>query len=197
MDDGADRGPHRIVEEGTRAAQQPPLEQLLRRVRRRRARRRTACVTLAVAVLVIPVAWFIGQNAGPGLSTPPARTPTATATPAPLSAQQRAETAAREAARQAGSLTVTPKSVLAGGSVRVDGQGCTQGGSVSLGFGASPGLGLGTVTTVQVGPRGSFQGTVTIPANAALGAQQLWAQCTTRADASPLIQYGALYVSAS
>ena len=197
MDDGAGRSPHRIVEEAARAAHQPPLEHLRRRVRRRRARRRTACVTLAVAVLVIPAAWFIGQNAGPGLSTPPARTPTATATPSALSAQQRAEAAAREAARQAGSLTVTPKSVLAGGSVRVDGQGCTQGGSVSLGFGARAGLGLGTVTTVQVGPHGSFQGTVTIPADAALGAQQVWARCTIRTDADPLIQYGALDVSAS
>jgi hypothetical protein len=192
----ADRSLQRLVEEGAGAAQQPSLEHLRRHVGRRRARRRFAGAALAVAMLAVPVAWYADSGVGSGQSVSGAAAPTGTivatarSVPPPLTPQQRAVLA-----QQAGTLTVEPVSVVAGGAVTVNGHGCAAGRAVSLGFG--PSVGAGAVVTVHAGPGDSFEGTVTVPLAAGAGVRRLWAQCTVPAASSPAVQYGAVYVFAS
>lgn len=194
---GADRSLHRLVEEGALAARRPPIEHLRRRVGRRRARRKLGGAAMAVALLAVPTAWYAGWGARPGSPTSGVTAPAATVATGTRSAPPSFGPAQQKAlvAQQAGTLTVAPASVMAGGSVSVSGHGCVSGGAVDLGFG--PTAGAGVVVTVHAGPSGSFEGTVAIPPATSTGVQRLWARCRPSAGSGLTAQHGAVYVLTS
>jgi hypothetical protein len=187
----ADLSLHRLIEEGAHAARRPPIEHLRRRVGRRRARRRTAGVALAAAILAAPAGWYADAGGRPGPAATGTAGPTATVATGTRTAPPSLNAAQQQAlvAQHAGTLTVAPVSVRAGGSVLISGRGCAPGQAVDLGFGAS--VGAGVVVTVHAGASGSFEGTVAIPLATGTGVRRLWAQCSVSA------QYGAVYVVAS
>ncbi|MFI6466969.1 hypothetical protein [Streptomyces sp. NPDC050528] len=185
-----------LVEEGTRAARQPPLSHLRRRARRRRTFREVATVT-AVAAAVVAVFPLVSSFDRSGTSTPGPTAPQPAASPK--------------------SLIATPTETVPGGTITLTGAGCASGASVSFGIrwdrGAklslsmeeqktSPGQAQTTATaagTHQLASAdalatGSFEATVTIPTSPAINRPTLWARCRTAAPSHQLTQYVSIVV---
>ncbi|MFJ4787709.1 hypothetical protein [Streptomyces sp. NPDC088794] len=189
-----ERSLRRLVEEGTRAARQPPVADLRRRSRRRRTVREVATATvaaLAVAATVVAVLPLIGSEpSGTGVPGP-----TAPGTPRPSVTR---------------SLTASPTEIVRGGTLTLRGTGCAPGTAVSVGIrwerGAKLSLSMEerkaqgtprttataaathTLTSVDALADGSFQAGVTIPASPPVARPTLWARCQTSAPAHQLTQ---------
>lgn len=184
-----------LVEEGTRAARQPPLSHLRRRARRRRTFREVATVT-ALAAAVVAVFPLVASVDRSGTSAPG---PAAPHSPSPRS------------------LIATPTETVPGGTITLTGGGCAPGTSVSFGIrwdrGAklslsmeeqktSPGQPQTTATaagTHQLASAdalatGSFEATVKIPTSPAINKPTLWARCRTTAPSHQLTQYVSIVV---
>ncbi|MDH6220318.1 hypothetical protein [Streptomyces pseudovenezuelae] len=196
-----ERSLRRLVEEGTRAARQPPVGDLRRRARRRRTVRQAATATaaaLAVAATVVAVLPLIGSE--PSGTGPPA--PTTPGAPRPSVAR---------------SLTATPTQTVRGGAITLHGTGCAPGKSVSVGIrwerGAKLSLSMEeqkgqstprttatsaethTLTSVDARADGSFEAKVTLPTSPAIAEPTLWARCRTPTPAHQLTQDISIVVS--
>ena len=196
-----ERSLRQLVEEGTRAARQPPVADLRRRARRRRTVREAATASaaaLAVAATVVAVLPLIGSEPS-GSGAPGSTTP---GTPHPSVTQ---------------SLTATPTETARGGTITLHGTGCAPGKAVSVGIrwerGAKLSLsmeeqkgqsaprttatatGTHTLTSVDARADGSFEARVTLPTSPALAKPTLWARCRTPAPAHQLTQDVSIVVS--
>jgi hypothetical protein len=178
-----EHGLRRLVEEGTRAARQPPVADLRRRARRRRTVREVATVT-AVAAAVLAVFPLVASERS-GTSTPGPTAPGTLHPTLPGSAK---------------SLLASPSETVPGGTVTLTGTGCAPGKAVSFGIrwerGAKLSLSMeeqkkstgqpqatataaGTyqLASVDASATGSFEATVTIPTSPAINKPTLWASC--------------------
>ncbi|MGW3287626.1 hypothetical protein ACWDR3_23660 [Streptomyces sp. NPDC001002] len=196
-----ERSLRRLVEEGTRAARQPPVADLRRRARRRRTVRETVTATaaaLAVAATVVAVLPLIGSTLS-GTGGPESTTP---GTPRPSVTR---------------SLTTTPTQIVRGGTLTLRGTGCAPGKAVSVGIrwdrGAKLSLsmeerktqstprttataaGTHTLTSVDARADGSFEARVTLPTSPAIAEPTLWARCQTPAPVHQLTQDTSIVVA--
>ncbi|MBK6011713.1 hypothetical protein [Streptomyces sp. MBT53] len=189
-----EHGLRRLVEEGTRAARQPPLADLRRRARRRRTFREVAMVT-AVAAAVLAAFPLVARERS-GTSTPG---PTAPHTPQPT------------VTGPARPLLASPSETVPGGTITLTGTDCAPGKPVTVGIrwerGAklnlsmedqktSPGqphptataAGTYELSSVSALATGSFEARVKIPTTLVVNRPTLWARCQTPAPSYQLTQ---------
>jgi hypothetical protein len=195
-----EHGLHRLVEEGTRAARQPPLGDLRRRARRRHTFREVATVTAAAAAVLAVIPLVASERSGtstPGPTAPHTLRPTVSA--------------------PTKSLLASPSETVSGGTVTLTGTGCAPGKTVTFGIhwdrGAKLNLSMedrkkspatpqptataaGThqLASVNALATGSFEAGVTIPTSPAVNRPTLWARCRTPASAHEVTQYVSVVV---
>ncbi|MGX9891497.1 hypothetical protein [Streptomyces sp. NPDC002276] len=187
-----EHGLRRLVEEGTRAARQPPLADLRRRARRRRTLREVAMVTAVAAAVLAAfplVAWERSGTSSPTAPHTPQPTVTGPSTP----------------------LLASPSETVPGGTITLTGTDCAPGKAVTVGIrwnrGAKQNLSMeeqkrspeqprptataaGTyeLSSVSALATGSFEARVKIPTTTAVNKPTLWARCQTAAPSHQLTQ---------